>query len=194
MHPGDLEAAVELAWTSCLPTHDTQIAGAGAGAIAAGVSEALMPGASVFSVVDACLQGARLGEKIGRERGRISPMPSVVGRIETAVNEAIRATSLEDAIRRIGQTVGSSVLITESTAAAVGLFVAAKGDPLNSVVGGTNIGNDTDSTAAMAGQLAGALKGIKAVPADLVQILTEANEEDVPAMAESLTRIAWARL
>ncbi|HBY97546.1 MAG TPA: ADP-ribosylglycohydrolase, partial [Chloroflexi bacterium] len=35
VHPGDIEGAVRLAWVTSRPTHDTQIAAAGAGAVAA---------------------------------------------------------------------------------------------------------------------------------------------------------------
>jgi len=92
VHPGDIEAAVQLAWVTSRPTHDTQIAAAGAGTIAAGVAHALVPGADVLSVVRACLDGARLGEEIGIREGRRVPGPNIARRIEIAVEEALRAS------------------------------------------------------------------------------------------------------
>ncbi|MCL2733730.1 MAG: ADP-ribosylglycohydrolase family protein [Actinomycetia bacterium] len=53
----------------------------------------------------------------------------------------------------------------EATALAVGVFVAARGEYVPSVLGGTNIGRDADTIAAMAGSMAGALHGSSAVPA-----------------------------
>ena len=191
IHPGDIEGAVNTAWISAKPTHGTQIAASGAGAIAAGVAEALLPTADVFSVVEAALAGARLGEKIGRENGRIAPGPSVVRRIELAVEEAIRASSFEEALRNIEATVGNSVMMVESTPAAVGIFVAAKGEPVSCAVGGTNIGNDTDTIAAMAGAMAGALKGPAAIPQEMKETLHAANEEDIVQLAAGLAEIAW---
>ncbi len=191
IHPGDIEGAVNTAWISARPTHDTQIAASGAGAIAAGVAEALMPSADVFSVVEAALAGARLGEKIGRKNGRTVPGPSVVRRIELAVEEALRATTFEEALRNIEATVGNSVMMVESTPAAVGIFVAAKGEPVGCAVGGTNIGNDTDTIAAMAGAMAGALKGPQAIPQEMRDTLYSANEEDIDQLAAGLTKIAW---
>ena len=191
IHPGDIEAAVWTAWISAKPTHNTQIAASGAGAIAAGVAEALLPTADVFSVVEAALAGARLGEKIGRENGRVAPGPSVVRRIELAVEEALRAASFEEALRNIEAAVGNSVMMVESTPAAVGIFVAAKGEPVGCAVGGTNIGNDTDTIAAMAGAMAGALKGPEAIPQDMRDTLNTANEEDIAQLAAGLTQIAW---
>jgi ADP-ribosylglycohydrolase len=192
--PGDPEGAVQLAWLTSRPTHDTQIATAGAGAIAAGVAHALERGADVPSVTGACLWGARYGEELGGREGRRVAGPSVARRIELAIAEAQRATSLEDAIRRIEASVGNSVMMVESAPAAVGIFVAAGADVVETVVGGANIGNDTDTIAAMAGSLAGALHGISAVPRDLFETIKAANDEDIEALARGLTAIAWRRL
>lgn len=193
VHPGDKEAAVRLAWVTSRPTHDTQIALAGAGAIAAGVAEALLVDADVYTVAQACLWGARHGEALGAREGRRVPGPNVARRIEIAIEEALRATDFEDALRRIEASVGNSVMTVESVPAAVGVFVAASGDPLESAVGGTNIGNDTDTIAAMAGSLAGALRGIDAVPRDLFETVKAVNSEDIEAIANGLTAIAWRR-
>lgn len=192
--PGDMEGAVRLAWLTSRPTHDTQIAASGAGAIAAGVAHALEAGADVFSVAQACLWGARRGEEIGAAEGRVVAGPNVTRRIEIAIEEALRARDLEDAIRRIEASVGNSVMTVESVPAAVGIFVAAGGDPLETVVGGTNIGNDSDTIAAMAGSLAGALRGIAAVPADLFATVKAVNTEDIESLADGLTAIAWRRV
>jgi ADP-ribosylglycohydrolase len=85
-------------------------------------------------------------------------------------------------------------MTVESVPAAVGIFVAAGGDPLETVVGGTNIGNDSDTIAAMAGSLAGALRGIGAVPVDLYETVKSVNSEDMEALAHGLTTIAWRRV
>ena len=92
--------------------------------------------------------------------------------------------------------IGNSVAAADTTPTAIGLFVYAQGDPLESIVGGTNIGNDTDTIAAIAGSLAGALKGFQAVPADLYARFRAANlhEFDVDELALGLTKIAETRL
>jgi ADP-ribosylglycohydrolase len=194
LFPGDPEGAVRMAWLTSRPTHDTQIAAAGAGAIAAGVARALEVGAGVEAVTEACLWGARFGEELGAREGRRVPGPNVARRIEIAVEDAIRADDLEDALRRIEASVGNSVMTVESVPAAVGIFVAAKGDPLETIVGGTNIGNDTDTVAAMAGSLAGALRGIGAVPAGMFETLKVVNSEDIEGIANGLTDLAWRRV
>ena len=102
IHPGHLEDAVEDACTVCLPTHATQISMSAASAVAAGIAQALTPGANVYSVVQACLFGARLGEGRGRELGRTTPGPSVEARMEIAVELGLKAKNIEDACRLIG--------------------------------------------------------------------------------------------
>jgi ADP-ribosylglycohydrolase len=194
MFPSDMESAVRLAWVTSRPTHDTQIAAAGAGAIAAGVSQALDVDADVYSVARACLWGARFGEELGAREGRRVSGPNVARRIEIAIDEALRARDLEDALRRIEASVGNSVMTVESVPAAVGIFVAAAGDPLETVVGGTNIGNDSDTVAAMAGSLAGALRGVAAVPEDLFATVKSVNSEDIEGLAARLTELAWRRV
>jgi ADP-ribosylglycohydrolase len=192
--PGDIEAAVRLSWTSSRPTHATQIAAAGAGALAAGIAQALLPGADVFSVVRACMDGARLGEELGAREGRRVPGPCILRRIEIAVDDALRAASLHEALTRIEASVGNSVMMVETVPAAVGIFVAAGGDPFEAVVGGANIGNDTDTIAAIAGALAGALRGASALPPPMLQTVISANSEDIVGIAAGLTGVAWRRL
>ena len=52
----------------------------------------------------------------------------------------------------------------EATALAFGVFAAARGDYVDSVLAGVNAGRDSDTIAAMAGALAGGLNGVGCVP------------------------------
>jgi len=192
VNPGNIEGACQAALTTCLPSHNTQIAISSACAVAAGVAEALTEAADVFSVARACLAGARRGEKLAAEKGRLAPGPSVLKRIEFAINLALKAASLEEAMESIEAYIGNSVDAAESVPAAIGLFVFAGGDPLETIAAGTNIGNDTDTIAAIAGSLAGALRGFKALPQDLAATFKAANahEFNLEEIAAGLTHIA----
>jgi len=194
VHPGDIEGACQDALATCIPSHNTQIAVASACAIAAGVAHALTDEADVFSVTQACLAGARRGEELAREHPNVRwvPGPSIVKRTELAINLGLKATSLEEAMADIEAYIGNSVLACETTPAAIGLFVYAKGDPMEAIIGGTNIGNDTDTIAAIAGSLAGALRGFGAIPAAMYAKFRVANlhEFDVEVLARGLTEVA----
>jgi ADP-ribosylglycohydrolase len=190
VHPGDPEAAVRLAWLTSRPTHDTQVAAAAAGAIAAGVAAALRPGCGVEEVTEACVLGAALGAREGRGLA----LPRVQGRIELALDAARAAHDLDDALERIEAAVGTSLLAVESVPAAVGVLAAAGGDPAEAVSAGVRIGGDTDTIAAMAGALAGALHGHAALgPGDraLVEaVMPAALAEQVPGLAAIAARRA----
>ena len=151
VHPGDPDAAVRDAATICLPSHCTQTAMASAGAMAAGVAEAMVPAADVFSVVKAALYGARKGEDLGRKMGRTLPLPSVPKRIELAVSLALKAEDMEAANRMFADIIGAGLPAYESIPTALGIFVAAGGDPYKTVIAGANVGYDTDTIASMAG-------------------------------------------
>lgn len=175
------------------PEMFTRFAGAttsAASAVAAGIAQALTPGANVYSVVQACLFGARLGEGRGRELGRTTPGPSVEARMEIAVELGLKAKNIEDACRLIGSYVGSGLHSAEAVPAAIGLFIAAKGDPFKTVVGAACIGDDTDTIATIAGSLAGALGGIDQIPKSLYDQLEELNHLGLEGLAEQLCDLA----
>ena len=190
IHPGDWEGACQTAVTSCFPTHETQIGAAGACAIAAGVAEALKPTADVYAVVRACLWGARRGEELGKQVARTVAGANIAARIEWALSLVMKARSMGEALATLEAHIGNSVAIAETVPTAIGIFAFTGGDPLETIVGGANIGNDTDTIAAIAGMLAGALKGFKAVPAEMYATVRQANNIDIEALARGLTAIA----
>lgn len=190
VHPADPDAAIRDAVTVCLLSHCTQTAIAAACAIAAGVAEAMAPGADVFSVVRAALHGARKGEAIGMKKARTVPLPSVAKRIELAVSLALKAKDCDEANRFFANIIGTGLAAYESIPTAVGIFVAAAGDPRRCVIAGANVGYDTDTIASMAGALAGALRGFDLVPAGLFREVKKVNDLELEETAGALERIA----
>lgn len=160
VNPGKIDEAIQLAAEVSLPTHGTQVAIAGAAAISAGIAEALKEDTNVSNVVSACLRGAREGREIGLKLARNVPAPDIAMRIDMAVSVALKATDIFEAGCLITDCVGNGLPAAESVPAAVGLFLAAGGDPELAVIAGANIGGDTDTIASMCGALAGALMGI----------------------------------
>ncbi|HEU5430322.1 MAG TPA: ADP-ribosylglycohydrolase family protein, partial [Thermomicrobiales bacterium] len=122
-HPGDPEAAVRAALVTCLPSHATNLAVAGAGCVAAAVAAALAPGAGLTDVIRAARQGAVEGERLGREHGREVAGPAVAKRLDLAL-ELATAASLDDAVAAIAGTVGTGLHISEAVPAALGIVLA----------------------------------------------------------------------
>lgn len=189
LHPGDPVAAVEDAYISCVPTHNTNVAASGAGAVAAAVSVAVRPDATLDAVVAAGILGAELG----RKRGTIWLGPSVARRIEMAVRIAQRSGEPLARLHDLYDTVGTSLSIVETVGAAFGVFVMGEGDPATVAKYGANLSGDADTVAAIACAMAGAYKGFDAIPAWAVQALN-ADEifagYNVPALAQGILELA----
>ncbi|MBC7264844.1 MAG: ADP-ribosylglycohydrolase family protein [Chloroflexi bacterium] len=190
IHPGRIDSAIETAVEATLVTHGTQVGIAAACAQAAGIAEALTPEADVLSVVTAALEGARRGEQLGRAKGRVVPAPCVADRIELAVSLAIHAKDPFEAGELIQRYIGTYLPAAEALPTAIGLFVAAKGDPYSAMVAGATVGGDTDTISSMAGALCGALRGIEAIPADWYQAVEDVNNLQLESLARQLAAIA----
>ncbi|MGX1221284.1 broad specificity polyphosphatase/5'/3'-nucleotidase SurE [Streptomyces ambofaciens] len=74
-------------------------------------------------------------------------------------------------------------LAPEAVALAFGAYAAADGDFTDSVLTAVNMGRDADTTAAVAGALAGATRGVHAIPADWATAIAPARGTCLPTMA-----------
>ena len=188
LHPGDPVAAVESAYLSCVPTHNTNVASSGAGAVAAAVSIAVRHDATLDAIVAAGILGAELG----RKRGTTWLGPSVARRIEMAVQIALRPDEPLVRLRELYAVVGTSLSIVETVGAAFGVLVMGKGDPATVAMYAANLSGDADTVAAIACAMAGAYKGIEAIPGWAVETLS-ADEVfasyDVPAIADGILEL-----
>ncbi|GAA5209006.1 ADP-ribosylglycohydrolase family protein [Streptomyces thinghirensis] len=74
-------------------------------------------------------------------------------------------------------------LAPEAVALAFGAYAAADGDFTDAVLTAVNMGRDADTTAAVAGALAGATQGAAAIPAEWASAIGPARGSCLPAMA-----------
>ncbi|MFF4544316.1 ADP-ribosylglycohydrolase family protein [Streptomyces sp. NPDC001435] len=74
-------------------------------------------------------------------------------------------------------------LAPEAVALAFGAYAAADGDFREAVLTAVNMGRDADTTAAVAGALAGATQGVAAIPADWAAAIGPARGSCLPSMA-----------
>lgn len=190
--PGKLKEACELALITCLPSHDTNIAIASACAIAAATSQAMVVGSTLDDIYEASLWGADYGEILAKEHARCVAGPSIAMRIRLAADIARRAESFEGCLREMEGLIGNSVAAHESIPTAIGLFLYCKGEPWETICACSNVGNDTDSIATMAGAIAGAWKGFDALPQDKYRFFRSVNSHDfnIEEIAEGLTLLA----
>ncbi|MEV0716049.1 ADP-ribosylglycohydrolase family protein [Asanoa sp. NPDC050611] len=165
-----------------------------AAVFAAAVAAAATPGASVEDVVTAALDLARDGtrgaidavvkEARGHDdwRAAIPALRGAVAPFDT-VGEDYRNPGL-------GARRPSRLHAIEELPVAIGMLVVARGAFRAAVLGAVNYGRDADSTATMAGAIAGALGGADAVPAEWSSAVGNASKTDLVAPAAELATVA----
>jgi ADP-ribosylglycohydrolase len=92
-------------------------------------------------------------------------------KINEAVEIGSKYTNVQDAIEELYNKISIfyypwADMGPEAIPLAYGVFAAAKGEYIPAVLGGVNIGRDSDTIAAMNGAMAGALHGADSVPKD----------------------------
>ena len=186
IRPGDIEGAVDVAAILSAPTHNTQIAWSGAGAVAAAIAAGLARDGSI-SMADAAMAGAEAGEKLAASRGRFAAGPSVIRRLELALAIAEHFEGDADgAMEELGAVIGAGLPMAEAVPVAVGLAVAAAGDPWAVIVAAANAGNDCDTVALFAGSIAAAWTDAIGAPDDLIAEMKLVNGLDLGATASDL--------
>ena len=180
--------------------HQSSYGREAAGVFAAAVAEAMRPGASVTSVVDAAVDVAHDGTRQAIEavadaassvtdwRGSLATLRAAVEPFDT-VGPHYRSPAAD--ARRPSRT--KSI---EELPVALGMVLVARGDYTESVLGAINYGRDSDSIATMAGAITGALGGLAVVRDEWVDDVATASRTDIVTpgltMAEVATEI-WKR-
>jgi ADP-ribosylglycohydrolase len=177
------EKLIEQVIASCVPTHNTHAAISGAMAIAFAVSAALEPRATIETLADAAAEGAH----VGGEFGAWSWTPPLGQRIAWAMR-ATAGMSPRDAARFAYQVIGTGEAPWELITAAFAILHAADGEPMSALLAAANAGGDTDTLGAIVGAMAGALRGIDALDAAMVQQIEQVNGFDLTAIARRLAK------
>ncbi|HEX7350838.1 ADP-ribosylglycohydrolase family protein [Brachybacterium sp.] len=176
---GLLEAVV----TASEVTHRTGLGISGAAAVAATVSAAV-DGAdtdqALDSAVSAAAQGAHLGNWVAGA--------SIPDRF-TAFRAPLRAMAPRERDAFLYDVVGTSVQSQESVVAALLLVDLGRSDPFATLCLAASLGGDTDTVAAMAGAMLGALHGPEAFPSTAVQQVLEVNRLDLAPVARQLLAV-----
>jgi len=133
-------------------------------AVAAAVAEAMKENATVKGVVDAAVEHTDCATAYCIRRA-------------VALAEQCDDTAEFTRLFYERNYLYSPVDVLEVVPAAIGLFVAAKGDFRETILGGVNFGRDCDTIPGIAGSIAGALQGIDAIPDDWVRAVRDANPD-----------------
>lgn len=171
--PRDLAGFIGDVELASSPTHKSDVAIAGATAIAWAVSLAV-EGKAWAAIRDQLPAVA----KAAQEKRVTTFSPSMAARIELALQVVDNAVGVEQAMEHIYQLIGAGTATIESVPAAIAMVALADTDPTRCAVLCANLGGDTDTIGAMAVAICGALHGIEAIDPDLRAQLDAANQLD----------------
>ncbi len=144
------------------------------GAMAAAVAAAMVPGATIDEVIEA--GATHTDEKTG---SRIRQAVAMAREAKDA--DAFKAQFHDKMLIGIADAV-------ELVSATFGVLALTGGEYRQTVIEGANLQRDSDTIAAMAGSIAGALHGLEALPAEWVEAVRAANEDqpDLDELADGI--------
>jgi ADP-ribosylglycohydrolase len=180
--------------------HQSSYGREAAGVFAAAVAEAMRPGATVDSVVEAVLGVARDGTRAAIEA--VIAVASKCGDWRHSIDDLRRAVSPFDTVGPnyreplLDARIPSRTKSIEELPVALGFVVVSGGDYHDAVLGGVNYGRDSDSIATMAGAITVALGGAAAIPTQWLDAVTAASRIDLAAPAATMAAVAreiWSR-
>jgi ADP-ribosylglycohydrolase len=185
-------------------THQFSYGREAAGVFAAAVAAAMMPGATVTSVVDTCLDLARDGTRAAIAAVcECASGLSAAGLTAAEISDPVKAAAPLRAVMSPYDTVGeqyremglgarrpSRLHSIEELPLALAMLIIADGDYRQAVLGGVNYGRDSDSIATMAGAISGALHGMSAIPADWADAVATGSRLDLAANGRTMAAVA----
>ena len=174
--------------------HQSSYGREAAGVFAACVAEAIRPGATVTSVVDAALAVAHDGtraaiEAVADAASGLSDWRSSLRTLRAAV-EPFDTVGPEYRSPAADARRPSRTKSIEELPVAIGMIVLTGGDCREAVLGGVNYGRVCDSIATMAGAITGALGGLAAVPEEWVTEVGEASRTDIVTPGLTMASVA----
>lgn len=187
---GDPAGAAKLAAIDGSVTHSGEGVLAGQ-AVAAAVAVA-MAGAPVDAIIDAAQNAIPADSWTSRSIARAVAVAGTSSDVWSALNPLY--------LQCVDPSYFWSDCGPEAVALAFGVVVASRGNFRDAVLGGVNIGRDTDTIAAIAGAITGALRGIEALPPEWTRRVPVARGTclgvvqgmDVLQTADSLADLATA--
>ena len=190
VHMGNVETTVADVARACRATHNTNIAIAGASAVACAVGACIRGGQSLDEVMGLALRGAARGMEFG------NPWigASIARRTEYALHLLDSGRTEEEILRDLYELIGAGVAITETVPTCLALVKFANGDPVKTIRLAANLGGDADTIASIAGGVAGAYAGIEAFPQSYVKTIEDVNNLHLDTYAHRLAAYVEAHL
>ena len=164
-----------------------------AAVMAACAAEAFSPNATVDSIIEAALSLAKEGTQqaiaaVVSAAREYSDWKAAIAPLREAIKPYDGAAEMPTMRGQGGNHWRPSREHSiEELPIALGFLVVADGDYEGSIFGGANYGRDNDSIAGMAGAIAGALHGARAIRPNWIEQIDQANRIDLKPLALDLT-------
>lgn len=177
----DKQAFIESIRLSCLPTHKSDIAIAGAAVVGWAISRAI-EGTPWHLIKDEIINLAN-----DTQRQYESTFSPLLGRrIKYALYVVESQHEPKQALNDLYEMVGAGMDIIESIPSAIALVELAGTEPMRCAELAANLGGDTDTIGAMATAICGALNGIDAFAPQHIALINSANQIDFAPYAKAL--------
>ncbi|MCM3269051.1 ADP-ribosylglycohydrolase family protein [Paenibacillus elgii] len=177
-----------------------------AGVMASCVAKAFEPGVTVHDVAETAVYYAKDGTKraiyaLCEKALLLQADKADRDKVVHALHEVMAVYSpMRDDVNRSIDKVGipsnhytpSRLFSIEELPLALAYMVLHDGDILEAVKDGVSSGRDTDSIGVMIGAILGAMQGVRAIPADEIAVLEEANKQDMAGSCDRFTEAAAA--
>ncbi|HNW59687.1 MAG TPA: ADP-ribosylglycohydrolase family protein [bacterium] len=171
---GNRDKTLDLVSRACIPTHNTNIAIAGAAAVAMAIGLALQGEQDVDSLIKSSIEIIEPAMKLGNTWYSAS----IHDRATLALDIVTRAQDRAEAMSKLYRVIGAGVQISETVPTCLALTRLVDGDPVQGVIAAANLGGDCDTIGAITGGMCGAIKGIDAFPGDWIELLSATNNID----------------
>lgn len=160
---GNIELAKKLTITDGSVTHS---------------GEGIIGGIAVATAISAAFEFSELNIIFDTALNSIDQDSWTFRSIKSAIKIGYEANSLDECLIKLNEVIVPgyyywSDLAPEAVALSFGILAFSKGDFTNSVIGGVNVGRDTDTIAAIAGAIAGALNGFDKIPVKWIEKIYE---------------------
>ncbi len=171
---GNLEQTVAAVEKACLPTHNTNVAIAGAAAVAQAIGLGLQGEVNLDKLIDGALEAARLG----LQRGNRWYGASIMDRTNIAMKIISSVKDRHIQMEKLYDIVGTGVQMAETVPTSLAIVKLVNGDPVEGVITAANMGGDCDTIGAIVGAIGGAIRGANAFPKEWIELLQEVNGYD----------------
>lgn len=177
----DAPAFIEAVRLSCLPTHKSDIAIAGAAVVAWSISRAIeaVPWTQIKTEI------IPLADRVQREHeSTFSPL--LGKRIHYALDLLTPGHDRRQQLNDLYESVGAGMNIIESIPSAIAIVELADTKPMLCAELCANLGGDSDTIGAIASAICGALHGIDAFDETVLTLINETNDIDFTPYANAL--------